>query len=438
MTNIKRTTPLLIFAVFTLGGLAGEAKATNGMNTIGYSPRSSGMGGADVAVANDSTGSAGNPASLGISVAKSASMGLGILAPGLSQSDNRNNRDGNDKFFPLPQLNYAQPVSDDLPLVWGINLYAQGGMGVEFDNIRTFNNNIDTYDSMVSYSRFTGALNYLIDDDLSVGVGLMAGYARTNFSLFPNTYSVGMDNTAGTYDDFLGVDASGISGFGMAGRIGMQYQLNSLLRLGMQYSSEASLNLDNGEMTLNYGAMRVKYDAEIEGFTWPRECEAGVAIQATSDLLVAADIKWLNWSSSVDQVTVKGSNPSQQGVPQNPALTFNMNWNDQWVFALGAEYSLSDKQQIRAGYNYGKNPIPNDNLSPLFPAIVEHHLSMGYSYLWPSWQLSIAYEYGFNNSQTNNNPGPPSNQNGIANPFGPGVTVDHRQQNLHIQISYIF
>lgn len=438
MKNVKKIRLLLIFAAFTLGGLAGKAHATNGMNMIGYSPRSSGMGGADVAVATDSSGSAGNPASLGISVAKSANIGLTILAPGLSQSDDRNNIDGNDQFFPLPHLNYAQPVSDDSPLIWGINLYAQGGMGVDFDNVKTFNNNIDTYDSMVSYSRFTGALNYLIDDDLSVGIGLMAGYAKINFSLFPNTYSVGMDNTAGTHDDFLGIDASGISGFGMAGRIGMQYQLNDVLRLGMQYSSEASLNLDGGDMTLNYGTTRVKYDAEIDGFTWPREFEAGVAIQATNDLLVAADIKWLNWSSSIDQVTVKGSNPSQQGVPANPALNFNMNWNDQWVFALGAEYSLSDKQLIRAGYNYGKNPVPNSNLSPLFPAIVEHHLSVGYSYLWTSWQLSIAYEYGFNNNRTNNSPGPPSDQNGIANPFGPGVSVDHRQQDVHLQLSYFF
>lgn len=438
MTNIQGVSSLLIFAVFALGGLVGKAQATNGMNTIGYSPKSSGMGGADVAVAADSSGAAGNPASLGISVAKSASIGLCVLAPGLSQTDNRNNIDGNNQFFPLPHLSYAQPVSDELPLIWGVNLYAQGGMGVDFNNVTTFNNNVDTYESMVSYSRFTGALNYLIDEDLSLGIGLMAGYTRMHFSLFPNTYSVGMDNTAGTYDDFMGVDASGFSSFGLAGRIGMQYQLNKIMRLGLQYSNEASLDPDGGKITVNYGAMRVKYDAKIDGFTWPRELEAGMAIQATEKLLLAADIKWLNWSSAINQVTIKGSNPSQPGAPSNPALTFNMNWNDQWVFALGAEYNLSDRQRIRAGYNYGKNPVPNSNLTPLFPAIVEHHLTMGYAYNWTSWQLSIAYEYGLNNSQTNNNPGPPSDPNGIANPFGPGVTVDHRQQNLHLQMSYLF
>lgn len=318
----------------------------------------------------------------------------------------------------------------------GVNLYAQGGMGVDFDNVTTFNGNVDSYESMVSYSRFTGSLNYLIDDDLSVGISLMAGYARMHFSLFPDTYSVGMDNTAGTRDDFIGIDASGFSSFGIAGRIGMQYQLNKTLRLGLQYSSEASLDPGGGVINVNFGAMRVNYDADIEGFTWPKELEAGMAIQATDKLLLAADLKWLNWSSAIDQIIIKGSNPNQPDVPQNQALTFNMNWSDQWVFALGAEYKLGDKQQIRAGYNYGKNPVPNSNLTPLFPAIVEHHLTMGYSYSWPSWQLNIAYEYGFNNSQTNNNPGPPSDPNGIANPFGAGVTVDHSQQNSHLQMSY--
>ncbi len=438
MTKTQGVPALLILAVFNLAGPTGEAQATNGMNTIGYSPRSSGMGGADVAVTADSSGAAGNPASLGLSVARSASVGLCILSPTLSQRDKQNNIDGKTQFFPLPHLSYAQPVNDDSPFIWGLNLYAQGGMGVDFDKVTTFNGNVDSYESMVSYSRLSGALNYLINDELSMGIGLMAGYARMNFSLFPDTYSVGMDNTPGTLDDFTGIDASGFSSFGIAGRLGVQYQLSKTLRLGLQYSSEAALALDDGEILINFGTMRVNYDAEIDGFTWPREFEAGIAMQATDTLLLAADIKWLNWSSAIDQVIIKGRNPNQPGVPLNPALTFNMAWKDQWIFALGAEYQLSGKQQIRAGYNYGKSPVPDSNLTPIFPAIVEHHLTMGYSYSWPSWQLSIAYEYGFNNSQSNDNPGPPADPDGIANPFGPGVTVDHRQQNLHLQVSYYF
>jgi long-chain fatty acid transport protein len=47
-----------------------------------------------------------------------------------------------------------------------------------------------------------------------------------------------------------------------------------------------------------------------------------------------------------------------------------------------------------AGYNHGRNPIPNDHLSPLLPSIGEHHLTGG-----AAWQVGqrvragLALEY---------------------------------------------
>ncbi|HEJ83666.1 MAG TPA: aromatic hydrocarbon degradation protein, partial [Desulfobacteraceae bacterium] len=49
--------------------------ATNGMNMIGYNIRSSGMGGADAAIAGDCSGSACNPATLGRQRENSMALG---------------------------------------------------------------------------------------------------------------------------------------------------------------------------------------------------------------------------------------------------------------------------------------------------------------------------------------------------------------------------
>jgi long-chain fatty acid transport protein len=434
----KKPFGISLMTVLCLALFSGTAMATNGMNMIGYGPRSTGMGGAEVAVGADSSASAGNPAGMGISSPRSASIGLSVLAPHLSLSDSRNDTDGEDQFFPLPQMSFAQPLSDGSSLIWGLNLYAQGGMGVDFRNIETFAGTKDSLSSQVNYVRLAAALNYLVNDRLSMGMAVLAGYAEMNFSLFPNSYSVGQDGQAGTGDDFAGVDASGLSSFGLAARVGFQYQLNHMLRLGLQYTSEAVLDPKDGQLSLNFGAMNVDYDAEVEGFTWPRELEAGIAVQATPQLLLAADLKWLNWSSAIDTVVVNGTNPSQAGMPSSPSLLFNMNWQDQWVVALGCEYLVNSVHTLRMGYNYGKNPVPNSNLSPLFPATVEHHVTLGYSYLYNSYRFDFAYEHGFGEEWTNNSYGPPVDPNGVANPFGPGVAVTHSQDVVHLQLSYLF
>jgi long-chain fatty acid transport protein len=85
---------------------------------------------------------------------------------------------------------------------------------------------------------------------------------------------------------------------------------------------------------------------------------------------------------------------------------------------------------FRAGYNYGKSPVPDDNLNPLFPAIVEHHLTLGYGLTFGQWGVNLAYEHAFENTQTNNN----TNQQ--VNPFGPGLEVSHSQNTVSLDATY--
>ena len=64
----------------------------------------------------------------------------------------------------------------------------------------------------------------------------------------------------------------------------------------------------------------------------------------------------------------------------NTGQYFDMNWSDQIVFAIGAEYDLvPDQWKLRAGYNYGKAPLDEarafENIA--FPALVEHHFTAG-------------------------------------------------------------
>jgi len=421
-----------------LGAFAvAPAGATNGMDMIGYGTRSIGMGGADVAVAGDAGNVSGNPAAVSEASPSSANIGLTVLMPKMSLTHNTpagpDSVDGEAQYFTMPQIGYVHRVGGG-PLALGFGLYAQGGMGVDFQNVSTGMGNTDELTSQVSFMRFNPLLSYKVSDAVTLGATAMIGYSQCKFSLYPGTYSPGPDGTPGTGDDFGGMIVKGLNSFGFAGRVGAQVKVGPMVRLGAMYTSESTIKLDGGTARLNFGAMKVDYDAELQDFTWPQEFEAGVAVTPAQGLTVAFDVKWINWSAAIDQPKLKISNPNMAGVPTTPfaggtsdTQIFDMAWKDQWVYALGVEYAINAMNTLRAGFNYGKSPVPDANLNPLFPATVEKHLTLGYGLTLGQWGINLAYEHAFENTQINNN---------AANMFGPGLEVSHSQNTVSLDATY--
>lgn len=73
-------------------------------------------------------------------------------------------------------------------------------------------------------------------------------------------------------------------------------------------------------------------------------------------------------------------------------------WKDMTVYKIGLIYDIDDRLTVRAGYNYGKSPIRNDQLvfSALAPATVEKHYSIGFTYQMKGdldWEISGTYMY---------------------------------------------
>jgi len=419
-------------ATALLGAIASApAGATNGMEMIGTNPRSTGMGGADVAADSDASAVSGNPALICGCAPNSASIGFTVLLPHLNMTSmgGANDVDGEQQSFIMPQLGYVHHLGQS-PFTVGVGLYAQGGMGVNFRDVNTGMGTQDELYSQVAFMRLNPILAYQATDWATFGATAMIGYAKMKFSFFPNTYSAGMDGKPGTGDDFAGMKIKDLSSLGLAGRVGAQFKVGPQVRLGATYTSKTDLSLDGGEATLNFGQMKAKYDAEMSNFTWPQEVEFGVAYLPIRGLTLAADAKWINWSDAVKRPVLKLSSPDSANAPGAIEVPFAMNWDDQWVFAIGAEYVINPVHTVRVGYNYGKNPVPDNYLNPLFPAIVEQHVTLGYGATMGKWLFDVAYEHAFENSQTNNNTTP------SENPFGPGLEVSHSQDTITASATY--
>lgn len=78
--------------------------------------------------------------------------------------------------------------------------------------------------------------------------------------------------------------------------------------------------------------------------------------------------------------------------------TSEAGWRDQWVLAAGTAWQPVERLTLWAGYNYGRNPIPNDHLTPLLANISQHHVTAGTGWrLAEGARLGLAIEYQFPN-----------------------------------------
>lgn len=104
-----------------------------------------------------------------------------------------------------------------------------------------------------------------------------------------------------------------------------------------------------------------------------------------------------------------------------------LGWRDQWVLAVGAAFHISALTTVRAGLNYGRNPIPARYTSPLLNAVGEKHLTFGLSRkLGDEYTLAAGVEYQLRNSVRYSNP---------ELPFGPHAEARNEYAALHVMVS---
>lgn len=389
------------------------AYPTNGLSAIGFGAESGAMAGADLAVARDTAAMNSNPAGITQIPGNALDIYGGVVYPSsvAHQDQLGNDLEVSNRRAYLGGGGFTHRLGDG-PVTAGIGLFGQGGAGNVYKNVITPFGTSDEFSSLFRIAKITPTVAYRFNEKLSFGVSLQMVYTDIRQKVFPETSYF---DPADPGHPFFGSDAE-MNGFGFGVKLGALYKFGDLLSLAAAYTSKMRLPLD-GTLVTNMSAAglgKVTYqDASIEGMALPQEVDVGVAVRPFPPLLVAVKVAWLDWSAALETSTLRASSPDDPGAPPNLSLPSTMNWKDQYVFAIGIAYDLTEKAILRAGYNYGNNPIPENSLNPLLAAIAEHHVTFGGGYaISPKWQVSTAVEYAFSNSVTYHNP---------ELPFGPGA-----------------
>jgi len=426
----------------TLCGMlvAGTALATNGMNLIGYGAYSALLGGGRMGNANP-TAMVGNPALLADVQAPMLCTSLTLLMPSLTYTDHvpmgmgmpgegavmNDAVEGEAAVFPLPYVGYARPVGERM--VVGVCGYAQGGMGVDFQDVNTAFGTQDDIYSNVAYMRFTGGFAYKASERSAVGLSLSVGYAMLDFDYFPSTV---IDMNGDMMPEFNGMSVEGLTSFGYNAKLGFSSRaVQDRLVWGAWFGTKAAVEFDNGTLTFASPMPDGSngFDARFKDFSWPAEVGAGFAFKLTPRVTVLSDLVQYSWRDAVDEPALETDVAMINGML--PA--FQMHWKNRLAASVGCQWQMNDKTALLAGFNHGASPVPSHLLNALFPATTEDHLSVGARHRMGAWGLTGGLEYAFNAKQTNAVADDATDYFGMTN-----TTIEHSQLSLHLGLSKSF
>jgi long-chain fatty acid transport protein len=438
MTQTQRFFKLAPLAA--LCAAAGPALATNGMNMEGYGPVSTAMGGASQAMDHGTAAMAQNPATLGLMAPGSRlDVALGVLGPKVASTmAGFGSADSGGTSYVMPAFGYAARSGS---LVYGLGLFAQGGMGTEYG--------ADTFlaagsgqpvRSELGVGRVLLPMAWQVTPDFAIGATLDFMWAGLDMRMAASGAQLGALVTAASgnlgaalpalggapwaridfsnNNDFTGAASS----TGWAGKIGAVYRAGAGMTLGASYQSKSSLKdmktSANGASLSATGGFADSGRISVIDFQWPTTTALGLSWQATPGLLVAADVKRIAWSGVMKDFKLRYDSAGMGG---SVSFALPQNWNDQTVASVGLAYAVNGQLTLRGGYNHAKNPIPAAYVNPLFPATVETHYTMGVGYAFtPSSEFNGSLTIAPKSTVTN----------------GQGVVVTHKQSNAQLMYSY--
>jgi long-chain fatty acid transport protein len=382
----------------------GTAGATNGFNLIGFGTESTAMGGADLAVARDTSALNTNPAGLLQIERQRWDVAFALGYPRDVRHVDGLGNDAENVSDPVPVLQggWARRIRPGAAL--GIGLFVQGGAGSDFERMLTGFGNRDDLSSTFGLVKLSlgGAMG--VGGKVSVGASVSLTRGVLEQTVFPDTSS----------PVFLGYELDQADGYRFGWKVGIALDVNARVRLGAAYTEAIPLDLEGDRIVFDMSALgldKVAYGkARAEGLGFPREVGLGAAFRPSPALLLSAEADWLQWSNAVRVSRLSASGPDRAGAPPELSFEQDQSWKDQVVFALGASWERGPTV-LRAGYNHGPNPIPPETLTPLFAAINVHHLTLGVGRRFAdTWRWDAVFEHPFRHEVTYTNP---------SLPFGP-------------------
>ncbi|MDH5764595.1 MAG: outer membrane protein transport protein [Gammaproteobacteria bacterium] len=419
--------------------------ATNGYQLIGIGSYQKGLAGAVTASPGSAMTAITNPAGMA-RIGKRADFSLEMFMPDRhvdfsSMGGERNDSEATQ--YGVPALGWSAPVDDGSDIYFGGGIYGTSGLGTDYPLTQyaaaTPAPSPDMYFegySSLQFWQMAPTLAWNVDKKLSLGASLNIDYQSVSLrqAFIADTTADGIADTKMANLDLSRTAQS----FGFGFTLGALYDINDQITVGASYKSKQQFSdmkyqLSNGDIMDATGQLQISgcpvnpgppatvicpagtYSLELD---FPEMISAGIAYKPVQQLTLSLDIKMIQWSDTLNVLKITG--------PGGMTLTMPAGWNDQTIIAVGVNYAVTDKFNLRAGYNQSDAPIKNADTDSnyILPAVTTTHFAFGGDY-----HLSKYWELGFHVSKAQDET--------LASP-GTGAKIGLGITTLGINIGYHF
>jgi long-chain fatty acid transport protein len=368
--------------VAALAAMPIAAGATDGYFTLGTGPVQNGLAGAGIALPQDSSIAASNPAGI-VRVGNTWEFGAGLfqpyrrytvagapsgvagtfgLAPGTVKSDNN--------AFLLPHFSWSRQL--DAKSAIGVAVYGNGGLNTTYPGTGPGTGTFFAGATGVNLAQLFVAPTYAraLGAKAAAGVSAIVSYQAFRAGGLANFAPFVSDGTANNLTD-RGADGS----WGLGARLGVLYDASPRLTLGAAYQT-----VTTQQKFSKYSDLFAQQGA----FNVPATATVGLAWKIARPSVVAFDIEHI-WYGRIGAVANPFSNLGVGLATSNPSYLLGgangpgFGWRDTTFYKLGYQTDASQHLTLRAGIAYGKQPVaPSEVLfNILAPGVTEWHYAIG-------------------------------------------------------------
>ncbi len=281
----------------------------------------------------------------------------------------------------------------------GVSFYTPYGSGINWgDNWAgaVLNQSVDLKAFTVQPT-----LAWQILPNLSIGAGAMVtwGTVDLNKGLLTPEAMNGLLASMGspiTFEDTpASINLKGKAAVTVGINVGAMWDINQQWTVGASYRSKMNLKVKKGEASVRYANdMAMSLLQNSVGLINQANFEAsmpaasvlnfGVSYKPINKLILAFDVQFTGWKTYKELNIHFLSDQLADKFDQN----LTKDYNDAWLFKLGAQYSITSRFDIRAGFMVDTTPVNSDYYNPETPGMTKLSPSIGFSFS-PVKQFSV-------------------------------------------------
>lgn len=308
--------------------------------------------------------------------------GFDLVAPSFDYENGRGCLESKDQVFALPQLVFASKAGET-DWIFFSGIYSPFGLGAT--NPEDWRPGLGFRKSQIGLINFTWGLAKKIDPDWSIGAGLDIGFGQMKYGTSLHQLSARPINSVylETKED----------GFGLSGRLGLLWQPSDNFSWGLSLSLPQRVAF-TGYTDMYLWGLPLGRDKNDTAFTFPGRLGTGIAFALGPKLKLGADFNFYFGRQAEMKMNYR----------LLPTISQKMDWQNNFSAHFGAEYCLSDRATLRAGFAYLTNAVPDETVNPAIPDY-EHGFGAGLGIGWqitkpengkkPAWFLDVAYNYSW-------------------------------------------